>query len=186
MGNWQKIKDDIMLIIREAKLSDAKTLAQLGAQTFFETYSLESPKGDMGKYISTAFSEKKIKKELSDKNSAFLLANLDGKDIGYAKMGTDRQIDKLKGRKIIELKRLYVLKDFIGKKIGKGLTEHCLEYAKNNKFEVIWTQVWHKNSRAIEFYKKWGFKEFDKGVFELGDIKQSDIRMKKELSVSNT
>lgn len=170
-----------MLIIREAKLSDAKILVRLGAQTFFEANSLESMRKDVEKYISDTFGKKKIGKELLDKNLIFLIANLDGKDIGYAKMGTDRRIDKLKDRKAIELKRLYVLKDFIGRKVGKGLMEYCLEYAKTNKFEVIWTQVWNKNSRAIEFYRKWGFELFGKGIFVIGESRQMDILMKKEL-----
>jgi len=42
--------------------------------------------------------------------------------------------------------------------------------------------VWEKNQRAINFYKKNGFVEFDKHIFKLGEDKQTDIMMKLKLT----
>lgn len=175
-----------MISIKKASLSDLEIVAKLGAQTFRETYSQANTKNDMDKYISDAFSLKEIKKELLDEKSVFFLASLDGKNIGYAKMSTNRKIRKLKKIKAIELERLYVLKEIIGKGAGKALMECCLDYAKNHGFEVIYTQVWgdmyDKNLKAIEFYKKWGFEPFGEEIFKLGESEQKDILMKKEIS----
>jgi diamine N-acetyltransferase len=38
--------------------------------------------------------------------------------------------------------------------------------------------VWEKNPRAISFYKKNGFIEFDPHIFKLGDEELTDIMMK--------
>jgi ribosomal protein S18 acetylase RimI-like enzyme len=38
--------------------------------------------------------------------------------------------------------------------------------------------VWEENPRAISFYKKNGFVEFDKHIFRLGNDEQTDIMMK--------
>lgn len=38
-----------------------------------------------------------------------------------------------------------------------------------------------ENLRAISFYKKNGFMEFDKHIFKLGDDEQTDIMMKLKL-----
>lgn len=41
--------------------------------------------------------------------------------------------------------------------------------------------VGKENSRAINFYKKNGFVEFDKHIFRLGNDEQTDIMMKLRL-----
>jgi len=45
----------------------------------------------------------------------------------------------------------------------------------------VWLGVWEENPRAIKFYKKNGFVEFDKHTFVLGEDEQTDILMKKIL-----
>ena len=45
----------------------------------------------------------------------------------------------------------------------------------------IWLGVWEKNVRAINFYKKNGFVEFDTHQFILGDEVQTDYLMKLQL-----
>jgi ribosomal protein S18 acetylase RimI-like enzyme len=44
--------------------------------------------------------------------------------------------------------------------------------------DYVWLGVWEKNLRAIQFYKKNGFVEFDQHLFILGDDPQTDIMMK--------
>ena len=41
---------------------------------------------------------------------------------------------------------------------------------------------WEENPRAINFYKKNGFVEFDKHIFKLGDDEQTDILMRLKLT----
>ena len=41
--------------------------------------------------------------------------------------------------------------------------------------------VWEENQKAIKFYKKNGFIQFDKHSFILGNDQQTDIMMKLEL-----
>ncbi len=45
----------------------------------------------------------------------------------------------------------------------------------------VWLGVWEENKRAIQFYAKNGFVEFDKHIFVLGNDAQTDIMMKKQL-----
>jgi len=54
--------------------------------------------------------------------------------------------------------------------------------AKLTKADYIWLGVWEENPRAINFYKKNGFVEFDKHIFTLGDDEQTDIMMKLQLT----
>lgn len=61
---------------------------------------------------------------------------------------------------------------------GQRLYEKAVEIAKQKNAEYIWLGVWEENRRAIHFYKKNGFIEFNKHIFNLGDDEQTDIMMK--------
>lgn len=65
--------------------------------------------------------------------------------------------------------------------MGQILYEKAIEMAIKRKSKYVWLGVWEENPRAINFYKKNGFEEFDKHVFILGDDEQTDILMKKIL-----
>ena len=87
----------------------------------------------------------------------------------------------------LEIERIYVLKEFHGKNVGQILYDTAFEVAKRINAEYLWLGVWEHNPRAINFYKKNGFVEFDKHIFKLGDDEQTDIMMKLKLdyNISN-
>src|SRR5690606_2609409 len=89
---------------------------------------------------------------------------------------------RFKGDKGLEIERIYVLKDFHGKKVGQLLYDKAIEVAKEKKSDYIWLGVWEENPRAINFYKKNGFVEFDKHIFKLGNDEQLDIMMTLKLN----
>lgn len=59
--------------------------------------------------------------------------------------------------------------------------DKALSIAKQTHFKFIWLGVWEHNQKAINFYKKNGFVEFDKHIFKLGNDLQTDIMMRLEL-----
>lgn len=88
---------------------------------------------------------------------------------------------ELKDNSALEIERIYVLKDYHGKKIGQKLYEKAIEIAKEKDAKYIWLGVWEENHRAINFYQKNGFEVFDKHIFVLGNDEQTDIMMKLKL-----
>ena len=74
-----------------------------------------------------------------------------------------------------------MLKEFLGKTIGQLLLEHAFQIAREKGNENVWLGVWEQNKRAIRFYQKNDFEEFDKHIFMLGEDVQTDILMKKNL-----
>jgi len=81
----------------------------------------------------------------------------------------------------LEIKRIYVKSSHHGKKVGQILYDKALEIAQQEKKKYIWLGVWDENLRAVNFYKKNGFVEFDKHIFRLGNDEQTDLMMKKIL-----
>lgn len=172
--------DDIE--IKKLKLADISELQLIARHTFFETFADHNTADDMQKYLDNNLSADILKNELTNINSEFYFALLDNKVIGYLKINHGQAQTELKDKKSLELERIYVLKDFHGKKVGQVLYNKAIDIAKQTNAEYVWLGVWEKNSRAINFYKKNGFVEFDKHIFKLGDDEQTDIMMRLKLS----
>lgn len=157
-------------------------LQKIGRQTFYETFSESNTEENMKSYLDNSFSTDKITDELQDKNSEFYFAELDNNVIGYLKLNFGQSQTELKDDKSLEIERIYVLKEFHGKKVGQILYDKAIEIAKQQNADFVWLGVWEKNLRAIHFYKKNGFVEFDKHLFKLGDDEQTDIMMQLKLT----
>ena len=119
--------------------------------------------------------------EVGTQENIFLLAYCGDRIAGYVKLREGKKLLELKGAATIEIARLYALKEFIGKGVGKRLMQAAIDIANAQKKEVIWLGVWEKNQRAINFYTAWGFEKFREVDFLLGDDLQHDWLMKKEL-----
>ena len=66
-------------------------------------------------------------------------------------------------------------------RIGQKLYEKAINIARDEGMDYVWLGVWEENPKAISFYRKNGFVEFDRHIFRLGDDNQTDIMMKLEL-----
>ncbi|TCV19195.1 ribosomal protein S18 acetylase RimI-like enzyme [Sphingobacterium alimentarium] len=177
-----KVKQMETIQIKGITLNDIEQLQQIGRQTFYETFSAGNTEENMTNYLNEGFSIEKLTIELSDKNAEFYFATLDNTAIGYLKLNFGQSQTELQDDTALEIERIYVLKEFHGKKVGQILYEKAIEIAKKKNANYVWLGVWEENPRAISFYKKNGFVEFDKHIFKLGDDEQTDIMMKLKLA----
>lgn len=164
--------------IRQVSINEIEQLQQIGRLTFAETFSSENSEENMRKYLENEFSTTKLQTELNDKNSEFYFAELENKGIGYLKVNFAQSQTEIKDENALEIERIYVLKEFHGKNVGQLLYEKAMEIARQKTVDYVWLGVWEKNLRAIRFYEKNGFVQFDKHIFRLGNDNQTDIMMK--------
>jgi ribosomal protein S18 acetylase RimI-like enzyme len=162
-------------------LKEITQLQEIGKQTFFETFAESNSEENMQKYLEEGFTIEKLTSELTNPNSEFFFASLDNQIIGYLKINFGEAQTELKDSKTLEIERIYVAKEFHGKSVGQLLYDKAIQIANQKKVDYVWLGVWEENPRAISFYKKNGFVEFDKHIFKLGDDEQTDIMMKLEL-----
>ena len=168
--------------INKVVLNDIVQLQKIGRQTFYETFSAGNTEENMKKYLDEEFSIEKLAAELNDKNAEFYFAKLDNTIIGYLKLNFGPSQTELQDDKALEIERIYVLKEFHGKNVGQILYDKAIQVARQKNADYVWLGVWEENPRAINFYKKNGFVEFDKHLFKLGDDIQTDIMMKLKLN----
>jgi len=60
---------------------------------------------------------------------------------------------------VCELRKLFLLPDCRGLGIGKALTEHCLNFAKQQQYQQCYLDTLSNMDSAIQLYKKLGFKQ---------------------------
>ncbi|TJZ61769.1 GNAT family N-acetyltransferase [Sphingobacterium olei] len=172
------------IILHKVTLNDIEQLQKIGRETFSETFSRSNTEENMKKYLAEGFSVETLTDEVNNENSAFYFALSENKVVGYLKINFGASQTELKDEKAIEIERIYVLKEFHGKKVGQILYGKAMEVAQQKGADYVWLGVWEENPRAISFYKKNGFIEFDRHVFKLGDDEQTDIMMKLKLKFS--
>jgi len=168
--------------IERVSLNDVEKLQRISRQTFSETFSAGNTEENMKRYLEEDLSIERLTAELNDIHSEFYFALQNGNVIGYLKLNVGQSQTELKDNKALEIERIYVLKEYHGKNVGQSLYDKAISTAKQKNAEYVWLGVWEENPRAISFYKKNGFVEFDKHIFKLGNDEQTDIMMKLKLN----
>lgn len=169
--------------IRYATPNDGKMLSELGARTFCETFAKDNISENMETYLKQSFSPEIQFNELSQPDFIFLIAEFEGIPIGYAQLVVNSRDDAIKGIRPLEIRRIYATQEYLGKGVGKELMQAATSEARQRGCDCVWLGVWEKNQRAIEFYKKWGFRQVGTHLFSVGDDLQNDFVMALELSV---
>lgn len=168
--------------LRYGTTDDAKMLSELGARTFYDTFAGDNTPENMDAYLKKSFSPEIQLDELSQPDVVFLIAETEGTPAGYAQLILNSSDESLKGARPLEIRRIYAPQEYLGRGVGKELMLATLNEAKKRGCDCVWLGVWEKNQRAIDFYKKWGFREVGAHVFSVGDDPQSDFVMELTLT----
>jgi ribosomal protein S18 acetylase RimI-like enzyme len=167
------------LTIRRAEPDDAGLLAELGARTFSETFAADNDPEDLAAYLASSFNPARQADELNDPASTFFIAEVGGVAAGYAMLRAGETEKGVGGVKPVELVRLYVSREWLGRGVGEALMRACVDEARRAGYETIWLGVWERNGRAQAFYRKWNFRAVGEHVFQLGSDPQTDILMER-------
>jgi len=170
------------VVIRRATAADTGLLAELGAQTFADSFGADNRPDSMAAYLASAFSFDKQATELVEPGSLFFIAQIGDELAGYARLRRSRAPEPVPGRRAVELARLYARRSWIGRGVGAALMRTCLGAARECGYDGVWLGVWSENRRGIAFYRRWGFSEVGTQLFQLGDEAQTDLIMHRPLS----
>ncbi|MFK8058972.1 MAG: N-acetyltransferase family protein [Polaribacter sp.] len=158
-----------MISIRKAKKEDLETLAAVGKKAFYVPHKDVIPTEIMASYLSNSFSEKTLLSEITNPNFIFYLLFKDDILAGFSKIIINTKNENIKKKNVTKMERLYLLEEFYGLGLGNKLFHHNLKLAKENNQKGIWLYVWIKNYRALDFYKKAGFKKIADYDFPISD-----------------
>lgn len=173
----------VSLTIRRATSADNRLLAEIGVETFADSFGAQNTPDDMAQYLELSFSPQIQAAELSDPDSLFLIAEIEGEPVGYARLHQGATPAAIAAVQPIEIVRFYARKAWIGHGIGAALMQACLDEAAARGCDVVWLDVWEENQRARVFYEKWGFTTAGTQKFNLGEDLQNDLLMARRVGV---
>ncbi len=169
------------LVVRAVIGNDILALQKISKNTFLETFASEESSSDIAQYVEESFSVASLSAELANPVSRFFFSEIENEVVGYLKVNLgSEQIEESLGQ-AVEIERLYVLSPYHGDNVGRLLFEKSVEIAKQHNASSLWLGVWEGNERALGFYHKNGFVEFDKRDFKFGQDEAVNLLMKLEL-----
>lgn len=144
--------NSVCYTVRPAIRKDAKELCEIRLQIDGETQNLDREKGEA--YIDNQGFEELIKVDTENKNNLFLVAVMNDKIVGFSRC--EGNLLKRFAHKV-EF-GVCVLKDYWGYGIGTSLLKEAIAWADSNEITKITLNVLETNEKAVNLYKKFGFK----------------------------
>lgn len=162
------------LTYRDATPADAQGLAALAVATFLETFGHLYRREDIELFLG-ASSDPSYADELADRDHEVRFAEVHGMTIGFAKVSSQRLPLDLPGRRVVELRQLYVYKPWHGAGVAAALMEWALGRARARGAQDVILSVFTDNPRGRAFYKRYGFVEVQPYKFMVGNCADDDI-----------
>jgi len=171
------------LEIVKATTTDAELIVSLARRTFIDTYSELGIRNNMGRYMEEYFNVEKVSEELAREDLHFYIARLQDQPVGFTKLRNDRMPRGIADKRCLEIERIYILKEFQGNSGGKELMNVIKKMARESRYQVIWLQIWQKNEKAVQFYRKSGFVVYETTVFNFYDELHDDFLLRYDLYI---
>lgn len=161
---------------RKAEPGDAAAIDRVFRTSFCDTFAHLYRPEDLEAFLSK-FTLDAWAAELEDGRYVFQLAEADGQLIGFVKLGPPELPVKANGP-AIELRQLYVLREWRGVGAARALMDWALAEAKARGGQELYLTVYTENWRARSFYEKYGFVEVGPYKFMVGSQADEDIIMR--------
>jgi len=160
--------------IRPGTIEDAAALAAFAARTFAETFADDNSAADMQAHLSHTYGVDQQTAELTSPAVITLLAEADGRLVGYAQVRRAPAPPCVQPPNAIELHRFYVDTPAHGTGVAQRLMDAVFDAARIAGDGHLWLGVWERNARALRFYAKCGFVDVGSHDFLLGTDRQTD------------
>ncbi|WP_224484271.1 GNAT family N-acetyltransferase [Robertkochia aurantiaca] len=166
------------LIIERCGEEDLEVLQRFSSDTFREAFEKQNIPEDFERYMKEAFSMERLKSELNTRGSEFYFCYAGAERIGYFKINMPGAQSDLEETDALELERIYVIGAFQGLGYGTKLLDRVVQMAWERGLDYLWLGVWEHNTRAIELYKRYGFKKTGEHPYAIGTDIQTDWIMR--------
>lgn len=159
--------------IRSAQPEDYQLLSDIGTRTLWESHGHSAPEADMRSYIEQSFNPVRAREELANPAFIYHFLYLDEQPAGYSKIILDQPHPNITQPGVTKLERLYLLEEFLSRKAGQVLLDFNIGLSKARGQSGMWLFVWVENKRAIQFYKRNGFRIIGSHDFRITDTRSN-------------
>ena len=172
---------DRELTFRDASKDDAADLADIGRETFVETFGHLYPPADLKRYVADTYAVEKMKADLRDPEVEVRIALSGRRMVAYCKIGPVKLPIEVGPEPSLELHRVYVYQARQGVGVGRILLAWAIERARKRGAKNLFLGVWESNDRAIKLYESRGFEKVGAYKFKVGDTLDDEIIMRLKL-----
>lgn len=145
-----------MIAIKKCDITDIPLLLAIATKSYLETYQyLWEDNG--AAYLLKFYSKDVLEHDITTEAATYFLVYDGDEAIGYFKI-KDNAPDPFEKKDCLEIEKLYFLKEYTGKGIGKKVMPFIENLAKEQNKIVVWLNVM-ESSNALSFYEFHGFKQ---------------------------
>ena len=159
-------------VIRPALPNDAQALADLGRQTFIDTFvrgfAIPYPARDLATFLDASFNPATITRKMAEPGAAWWVAERDGALLAFANAGPNTLPHPDAGAADMELRRLYVASAAQGLGLGTRLLSLSLDWMQAHGAGPLWIGVWSGNDKAQRLYAAYGFEKAGEYQYPVG------------------
>lgn len=173
---------DRELTFRDAREADAAALADIGRDTFVETFGHLYPPPGLKRYLEETYSVEKMAEDLRDPDVEIRMAFSGKRMLAYCKIGPVKLPADIGPDPALELHRVYVYQAGQGVGVGRILLAWATERARQRGAKNLFLGVWEGNSRAIALYESRGFQKLGTYKFKVGETLDDEFIMRLRLN----
>ena len=175
VGNGRR-SDFMDCTVRQATADDVDRLALIGSATFLETFAGLLAGPSIVAHCKKKHSASAYERIHQDGAAAWLAETNEGEaPVGYAVLTLPNLPGCPTDGSALELKRIYLLSRFQGRRLGQALLDHVLEEARRRRAASLWLGVFRGNEPALGFYRHNGFTESGTRSYYIGDREYEDL-----------
>jgi ribosomal protein S18 acetylase RimI-like enzyme len=142
--------------IRPVAETDLPSLSELAKRTWLDAFGASVSADDAAAEVENTRSEGYFRSAL--RVDTILVAEIDGKLVGYVKFG-DVRIPEVDAKPDDQgLHRVYVETGLHGRSIGRELVRAALSHPRLQAAPRVYLQVWERNRNAVALYESFGFR----------------------------
>jgi diamine N-acetyltransferase len=170
----------VTITYRSPQKDDLIALNELGRTTFVETFGHLYSAENLERFLQESHSLLGLEHALNSDEVRYRVACTEaGTLIGYCAIGFKGSLPTeslgLEGRKVMELKQLYLRPSHFALGISDALIEWALSEARNKNCDDVLLSVYSDNPRAQRFYQRYGFVHVGQFFFMVGDHKDDEF-----------
>ncbi|MFH1585205.1 MAG: GNAT family N-acetyltransferase [archaeon] len=144
--------------IRKARKGDERDLMELYPQ-FWEIHNLIDPLIKPAKKLTRKSYLNGAKENIKKFKFGFLVAEIDGKVVGYIEFMIKKNENFFKVKRYGYLDATVTHKNYRKRGVAKALTKEAIKSLKKRGIKYVKANVYNSNKIAIGVWKKLGFKE---------------------------
>src|SRR5512143_2035348 len=157
------------IVVRPWEKSDLEAIRRVTWESWVSTYLSFIPEGDLRSYFEIPYSEEFLLDLFDDPSMQGFVATTDGQVAGYARLFFSREENRL------YVSSLYLLPEFEGRGVGSRLFEAAEGYVAERGLDEVWMGVIVENRRALDVYRKMGFRFGREEPFTMGKTTVSHL-----------